>query len=128
MLNFLKKHIYTNRYVEVIYRIFIVLIYMQITRWIFYWCNSGLLSNLSWSQIFYISSAGLIFDLTAILYMNIPYILMNILPFDFVYNSVYRKISNWVFGITNFTAFSLNIVDIPFYHFTMMRTQPVHIS
>lgn len=128
MKRIFSHHFHVNTYYELLYRIALVLIFMQITRWIFFAYNINTFAGLSCNEVITIALGGLRFDLTAVMYLNIPYILMRILPFGFVYNSTYIKISNWFYGVGNIICVGLNITDAPFYKFTGVRTQAVHLA
>nr|WP_294897144.1 LTA synthase family protein [uncultured Pedobacter sp.] len=65
---------------------------------------------------------GLKFDLSAILYINILFILSQVIPFKIVYNPVYQKVFSWVFFITNAIGLATNMGDIVYYPFTLKRT------
>ncbi|MDP4266094.1 MAG: LTA synthase family protein [Bacteroidota bacterium] len=65
---------------------------------------------------------GLHFDLTAVLYTNMLFIVMLSLPFNFRFNKVYKLILKWIFFITNGIALAFNTADFIYYRFTLSRT------
>ena len=69
----------------------------------------------------HLMQGGLKFDLTAIIYTNILFIVGNIIPFRFRHNAGYQKFMKWIFGVTNAVALSLNCIDIIYYRFTLRR-------
>lgn len=96
-------------------------IYM-ICRIAFYFINIEYFKDITLSQFGTICKGGVMFDISAILYFNILYLLMNILPFEFRYNELYQKIAKWIFMFTNSIAILLNCSDMIYFKFTNRRT------
>jgi len=65
---------------------------------------------------------GIKFDVVALLYLNILYILMQAIPFSFKYARPYQKTAHWIFIITNSFGVALNLIDYAYYPFTLKRT------
>lgn len=65
---------------------------------------------------------GLKFDLTAVLYSNIVYIAMMIIPFKFRYGKVYQKVAKWLFVVVNSICVIINLSDSVYFKFTGRRT------
>ena len=65
---------------------------------------------------------GLKFDLTAVLYSNIVYIAMMIIPFKFRYGKVYQKVAKWLFIVVNSICVIINLSDSVYFKFTGRRT------
>lgn len=66
--------------------------------------------------------AGLRFDLSAVLYTNLLFVVLLLLPLPFRYNITYRKILKYVFLLTNSITLLANLSDIVYYRFTLRRT------
>jgi phosphoglycerol transferase MdoB-like AlkP superfamily enzyme len=77
--------------------------------------------NLTWSHLLEMMGGGLVFDTSAILVTNIPYIVLMLLPFHKETNA-YNKICRWVFVIINGLALALNLCDAVYFRYTMRRT------
>ena len=77
--------------------------------------------NLTWSHLLEMMGGGLVFDTSAILVTNIPYIVLMLLPFHKETNA-YNKICRWVFVIINGLALALNLIDAVYFRYTMRRT------
>ncbi len=123
-----KLQFHTNVYFATLYQLGVMMVFMQITRLIFFFFNQDMFSGISGNGILMAFLGGLRFDLTAVCYINIPFILMRILPFHFVYGKRYWCITNCIYGIFNSIGLLMNIADTPFYRFVNMRTQAVFIS
>ena len=65
---------------------------------------------------------GLVFDTSAILVTNIPYIVLMLLPVHRKENRTYQQLCRWVFVIINGLAFLVNLCDAVYFRYTMRRT------
>lgn len=66
--------------------------------------------------------AGLRFDLVSVLYVNMLFIVLMVLPFKFRFNYGYQEFLKYTFFITNGFALALNVSDFIYYKFTLRRT------
>ena len=70
----------------------------------------------AWDDIFRVFRAGLVFDSSAIFYLNAPYLLLVLLPFHVKDRSVLiQRIEKWLYMIPNSLAIVLNIGDAAAY-------------
>ncbi len=120
--------LYTNQYLALSIRILFALIFMQLTRLWFYIYNEDLFSGLTNLDLARIALSGTPFDLSAVCYVNCIYILMMLPPYPFVFTSLYRRIADTIFAICNCVMLVANLADAPFYRFTGIRTQAIHIA
>jgi phosphoglycerol transferase MdoB-like AlkP superfamily enzyme len=67
-------------------------------------------------------AGGVKFDIVALLYINILYILLESIPVPFKYSLKYSQVKKWIFVITNSVGVALNLVDFAYYPFTLKRT------
>lgn len=111
-----------NIYVAMLLRLFIIYVLFSICRLAYYWYNQSFFPDLTAAQLVRIFIGGLKFDTTAILYVNMLFILGNTLPFKFRLLPAYQKTMLWIFMLTNSIALISNIADIPYYPFTFRRT------
>ena len=70
-------------------------------------------------DIFY---GGLVFDTSAILVTNIPYILLVLFPFHKKETHLWQLICKWVFVVINSVALAMNLCDSVYFKYTMRRT------
>jgi hypothetical protein len=68
-----------------------------------------------------IMKGGLLFDISATVYINSLFIILHILPFDFRYNDIYQKVLKYIFFITNGLALAVNSADFIYYRFVFKR-------
>ena len=78
--------------------------------------------GLTFSHLLEILRGGLVFDTTAILVTNIPYIVLMLLPWHTKECKGYQQLCRWVFVAINALAFAVNLCDAVYFRFTMRRT------
>ena len=78
--------------------------------------------NLSFGHIMEMLAGGLVFDTSAILVTNIPYIVMMLFPLHQKETYIYQQVSKGVFLFINGLALAINLCDAVYFRFTMRRT------
>jgi phosphoglycerol transferase MdoB-like AlkP superfamily enzyme len=111
-----------NSFLMLAWRLGIVFLLFSVQRILFYWFNIDQYPNISAAHLFELMVSGVKFDLTAVLYVNLLFILLMIVPLPFKYNNWYKTISKYIFLITNSIAFIANIVDFVYFRYTFRRT------
>jgi phosphoglycerol transferase MdoB-like AlkP superfamily enzyme len=104
-----------------VYRILLVLLLFSLCRVGFYLFNHKMFPGITAGQFLSIMKGGLLFDISAVVYINMLFILLQIIPFDFRYNEGYQKVLRWVFFITNGLAIAVNSMDFVYYRFVFKR-------
>ena len=111
-----------QEYIVLLYRLFLAYFFYFIARVLFFVYNYDVLEVNSLSEFFKLSYYGLAFDTAAILYVNMLFILMSIIPLRATTSPLYRKLLFYVYFITNLIAYALNYVDFIYYKFNFART------
>jgi phosphoglycerol transferase MdoB-like AlkP superfamily enzyme len=119
-MNF-KKFDTGNIYLVLAYRIMLVLLLFTICRVGFYLFNFRMFPGVDSFQFLRILQGGFVFDISAIVYINLLFILLHLLPFDFRYNEQYQKALGYLFFITNGLAIAANTMDFVYYRFIGKR-------
>ncbi|GEM68119.1 sulfatase [Sphingobacterium mizutaii NBRC 14946 = DSM 11724] len=109
-------------YLALAIRLALMLLLYGILRLGFYGFNMAQFPQVSFSELMYMMAGGVKFDIVALLYINILYILLVSFPVPFKYNPLFSKISKWVFVVSNSIGIALNLVDFAYYPFTLKRT------
>ncbi len=65
---------------------------------------------------------GIRFDISALVYINIPLLLLLLLPHNLRTNKNFHKTTNWIFYLTNIPFIILNNIDIEYFRFTQKRS------
>lgn len=110
-----------NIYVAMILKLMVALLLLFLSRLLFYLFNLPHFHSLSFLDLCRIFAAGLRFDLSALLMLNVPFILMNILPFKFRHHNVYQGFANGYFYVINSVGLLVNFIDIIYFRFTLKR-------
>lgn len=110
-----------NIYVVMILKLAVIMFLLFLSRGLFYLFNSSHFQLLSLIEVCRILIAGMRFDLSALMFLNLPFILMNSLPFRFRYRKVYQGFANGYFYLINALALMTNFVDIIYFRFTLKR-------
>jgi len=110
-----------NIYVVMMVKLLVVLLLMFLSRFLFYLFNIPHFQSLTFFELIKVFIAGMRFDLSAILLLNLPFILMNSIPFKIRYKKVYQGFANGYFYIINTLGLMINFMDIVYYRFTLKR-------
>ncbi len=73
------------------------------------------------TQLLTIFKVGLLFDISAIVYINLIFIFFNIIPLEIRYNDIYQGVLKYFFFITNGIAIAINAGDFVYYRFVFKR-------
>ncbi len=78
--------------------------------------------GLTFTHLMEMFDGGLMFDTSAILVTNIPYIVLMLFPLHYKETKVYHDICRWLFIVVNGLAFATNLCDSVYFRFTTRRT------
>jgi phosphoglycerol transferase MdoB-like AlkP superfamily enzyme len=87
----------------------------------FFVFNYKMFPGITISQLITIFKGGLTFDISAVVYINMLFILLHIIPLEIRYKNVYQSILKYIFFITNGIAIALNGMDFVYYRFVDKR-------
>jgi phosphoglycerol transferase MdoB-like AlkP superfamily enzyme len=110
-----------NEYSVLFYRIALAYLFYFIARILFYTYNYDILDVNSVTEFLQISYHGLVFDTTAILYVNGLFILLSILPFFINTKPKYQKGLFYLYFISNLFFYAFNFVDLIYYKYNFSR-------
>lgn len=117
-----KKDIAQNVHVALIKYMILAMLLYTISRVLFYVFNYSMFTDTRLGEFGNMMVAGLRFDLSAVLYTNLLFIVLMLVPFRFRYKPLYRRILMYVFVFCNSIALAANLSDIIYYRFTLRRT------
>jgi len=107
----------------ILYNLLLVYIVYFLARMIYLLENwSFLAQGLTFSHFMEMLGGGLVFDTSAILVTNIPYIVLMLLPVHYKETAVYQKICRALFLVVNGLALAVNLCDAVYFPYTMRRT------
>jgi phosphoglycerol transferase MdoB-like AlkP superfamily enzyme len=111
-----------NIYFSAFLRLLLVMGLFTICRLGFFLFNTNFFPEMTLGNFLYLLWGGLKFDTVAVLYLNLLYILLIILPFNFRFNYGFQEVVKYIFFVTNGAGLGLNVFDFIYYKFTLRRT------
>lgn len=109
-------------YFAVAIRFIFLLIIYALLRLGFYSINASLFPHVDADKLLVMFAGGVRFDIVALLYLNILYIVMLTVPGPFKDNRIYQQVAKWIFVVVNSIGIALNLIDFAYYPFTLKRT------
>lgn len=125
MFGFMKKFmnlLHRNIYAIAIINLLLAMLLYSLCRVEFYLVNADYFPDISAARLVEAFYGGLKFDLAAVLYTNMLYLLMMLVPLGFRYNGIYQKTAQWIFYIFNAVGIIANCADSVYFRFTNRRT------
>ncbi|MBB6609954.1 sulfatase-like hydrolase/transferase [Pontibacter sp. Tf4] len=117
-----KKYTWRNVHVALALYLCLAMLLYTITRILFFVFNRHLFEATSITEFAALLLPGLRFDLSAVLYTNLLFMALMLIPFRFRYKAPYQKLLKYTFIVTNSIALAANLIDIVYYRYTMRRT------
>ncbi|MDR1343612.1 MAG: sulfatase-like hydrolase/transferase [Prevotellaceae bacterium] len=117
-----KKKYSRNSYAVLARNMALMMLLFSVCRLIFYIFNRDFFPDTSARQIWPIFAGGLRFDISALIWGNIVYIALFIIPFKFRYSAAYQKALKVFFVVVNAVMLAGNCADVIYFKFTLRRT------
>ena len=124
----MQKHLRLNEYKVLFFRLSLAYLFYFFARILFYEYNADLLRVESVSDFMALCYYGLAFDTTAILYVNLLFVVFSILPIFKSTDKGYQKFLFYLYFGTNLLAYATNFIDFIYYKFTFARTTIVVLN
>jgi len=102
----------------------LLMVIYTLSRLFFYWVNIDFFPNVGKSHLIEMFFGGVRFDLTAILYLSILYLVMMWLPLPLEWRTDprYQKAAKWVLWVPNIFGIICNGIDTVYVRFSDRRT------
>ncbi len=110
-----------NIFVVLAYRILLIMLLFSMCRVGFFLFNYKMFPGISLIQFIAILKGGLAFDISVIVYINMLFILLSIIPLEIRYHDIYQAIMKYIYFITNGLALTMNGMDFVYYRFVDKR-------
>jgi phosphoglycerol transferase MdoB-like AlkP superfamily enzyme len=110
-----------NVAVAMVMKLLLMLVLLFLSRIVFFLFNLKYFSDAGFASVWPLFFSGLRFDISALIIINAPFILLMTLPFGFVYRRVYQLLTSALFYIVNGLALMLNFIDTIYFRFTLKR-------
>jgi hypothetical protein len=111
-----------NIYWALFLRLALVMGLFTVCRLGFYLFNTAFFPDMAVGIFLRLLAGGLKFDLVAVLYTNMLFVLLMVIPFNFRFRYGYQEFVKYLFFITNGIALAINVCDFIYYKFTLRRT------
>lgn len=102
--------------------ILIAYIVFAVCRLVFYIANISYFPNIGIDNLIDILRGGFAFDTAGIMYVNVLYIVLMLIPLRIREKNYWQKTAKWTFVITNSIAVIANLVDTVYFRYTNRRT------
>ncbi len=117
----LKKY-EANEYLVLLYRFALLMVFFSFCRVLFFLFNTASFPKVTFFSFLTMMKGGLMFDVSALLYLNAFYILLFLLPLNFKFSHWYQKVLKWIFMLGNGVGIAFNLIDIIYYRYILKRT------
>jgi phosphoglycerol transferase MdoB-like AlkP superfamily enzyme len=124
----MQKHFRLNEYKVLLYRLSLAYLFYFIARVLFYLYNADLMRVESVFDFASLSYYGLAFDTTAILYVNLLFIVLSIFPLWKNTSQGYQKFLFYLYFGSNLITYATNYIDFIYYKYTFARTTIVALD
>lgn len=111
-----------QEYKALFYRLFLAYAFYLIVRLLFLFYNFDLMGVDSVGQFLTLYYHGLAFDTTAILYTNLLFIFLSIIPVFINTRKGYQKMLMWIYFVCNLIVYATNFIDFIYYRYIYART------
>ncbi len=118
----MKKFPRSNEYSVLAIRIFLAYLFYSIARILFFIYNSSLIKVDGVIEFLNLCYHGLVFDTTAILYVNSLFILASIFPLVVNTRKSYQRVLFYIYFTTNLVAYAANFIDFIYYRYNFSRS------
>jgi phosphoglycerol transferase MdoB-like AlkP superfamily enzyme len=105
-----------------LHRLALALIFFQLARLLFFLLNAASFAQYGFLPVLSTFFYGLLFDISAVAYVNLLLVFFSIVPIPLRSHSYYQAALKVVFVLTNFAAFVVNVIDVEYFKFTSKRT------
>lgn len=110
----------------VLWNIFLVLVCYMVCRVVFLLENWSLFEmDMTWENALCLFQGGLLFDGSAIAYMNLLYVAMSVFPFHLKETDVWQAITKWTYVVPNAFGIIANLADSVYYPYNRQRATAV---
>lgn len=124
MLQFFKTNFIGRLFIAFLKNFLLLLALFMATRIVFGIVNAGFFPDFSHNNWWLVLTGSLLFDVSAIVYVNLLFILLFLfpLPAGWRTNRIFGAVQRWVFVVTNGIALIANVIDTVYFPYTQRRT------
>jgi len=112
----------TGWYGALVLRFVVLMFLFTVCRIVFYLYNRDLFPGMHAARFSDILLGGIRFDFAGIIYLNLPVVLLVILPVRLRLESWYKRLVHYLFVVLNIFGLFVNLADVVYYRTTLRRT------
>ena len=106
----------------VLWNLLLAMAIYTVCRLVFFFLNRPLFPDVDLTRLAHLCKAGWRFDLATVLFTNLLYIVLMLIPFRFRENRVYQGVTKGFYVVPNLIAFAIDLADGVYFPFTNRRT------
>jgi phosphoglycerol transferase MdoB-like AlkP superfamily enzyme len=106
---------YSHQLIALAKRLLLLLVFFTLTRLLFFVYNFSAFKGNDFFQILKSFFFGVRFDMSVIYYINLPFILLSLLPFKFTRHNTFQISIKILFVLVNSLLLGLNIIDAGYF-------------
>lgn len=122
MKNWFRSRFQMNEFAVYIYQFVVLLLLYAVCRVLFFAFNMAMFPGVSWGSFWVLMKGGVVFDVSALLYLNALYFLLALIPGPWRDKVGFQRFIGGMFVTVNAVGLSLNVIDFKYYPFIMKRT------
>lgn len=103
------------------YRFLVLILLFSVSRFLFFLFNLHYFNSINAAELLKIMFFGIRFDLSALYYFNILFILLSLVPGEFKNSTTYQKVLIIIFVAVNSILLATNYIDTKFFDFEHKR-------
>jgi len=111
-----------NEYLVLLYRLSLLMVTYSVCRILFYLLNTASFPQVTFLSFLTIMRGGLMFDISALLYLNLVYMVLFLIPFKFKFSNWYQRMLKVIFMTVNGIGIAFNLIDIVYYRYILKRS------
>ncbi len=116
------KRFRTNEYSLLFYRLLLILLALSLSRFFLYFFNIQHFSGLDLRDLIYVYFIGLRFDLSVLMMISAPLILISLFPYPFKHKESWSRYLLYLTILFSSLAIIANSIDAIYFRFTLKRT------
>lgn len=106
----------------------LVMAIFSLSRVFYFLINQASYPDVGGSHLWELLYGGVRFDLTALLYLNSAYLVLELLPLHIRQQTIYQQVAKWFYWIPNSLGIVVNCIDMVYMQFTGRRTTVAFFS
>ena len=113
---------YYRQILQLLYKLLVILFLYTLCRVLFFVLNYNHFYNNSLPELLKVFFFGIRFDYSVVIFFNLSFIVLYLLPFRFVKHKVFSGFLGTLFFVINFFLLCTNLIDCEYFKYTSKRS------